>query len=583
MSRSRILHFGIWHYHLKPGGVRTVIENTLKALTYLNDYHGVSVEIFSGDDRGVEFDKDRVEEGSRSGLSITVRTIRIPELSYSDRLYESRGQLKATAKGIRDTMIRSMSLNHCDQDNPYILNSHNLALGKNPAASWALKLLAEWALVHKKPLWVLNQVHDFAENNRPDRLRVLQNCTGTRDNRFAAGLIYPNLPGVLYAVLTRADRDNLIQVGLDPQRLFVLPNSINILPFESGLSQTELEVKGELLRRISRYAREQDFVFDPESPILLSPMKIMRRKNSLESVLILILLNALGEGYQLLLSLGAQSPHDLKYGNHLKQFIRKYRLPITVGFGDEFILSGKQRLVRNGRILQFSLFDLYAISTGVITTSIMEGFGLGFLEGWLLGLPVVGRRIPGVIEEFERAGLDFGHLYDRVEVRVEWLDGGLAGLIEIFRLKLNKQRRQQGLAPLIPAEIERRFRARKIFISAGRKCIDFTELDPPKQLALMAKIMKNRRLLDELLYLNQKIKSIPELVGGGSRKLIKRNREAIVKNYSTRAKANRLKQIIRQGNKLYREPMEARQAQKEISNRGLIEKYLSVEQINLLY
>jgi glycosyltransferase involved in cell wall biosynthesis len=47
----------------------------------------------------------------------------------------------------------------------------------------------------------------------------------------------------------------------------------------------------------------------------------------------------------------------------------------------------------------------------VITTSILEGFGFVYIEPWYAGTAVIGRDLPLVTEDFNKAGMDLGHLY----------------------------------------------------------------------------------------------------------------------------------------------------------------------------
>ena len=55
----------------------------------------------------------------------------------------------------------------------------------------------------------------------------------------------------------------------------------------------------------------------------------------------------------------------------------------------------------------------------MITTSVREGFGMMYLEPWLVGRPVVGRRIEAVVRDFENAGMAFESLYDTLPVEVD--------------------------------------------------------------------------------------------------------------------------------------------------------------------
>jgi hypothetical protein len=60
-------------------------------------------------------------------------------------------------------------------------------------------------------------------------------------------------------------------------------------------------------------------------------------------------------------------------------------------------------------------------STHCLTTSVAEGFGLGFLEPVTLGKPLLGRNLPNVTNDFSEAGIVPGRLYDRLLVPVAWV------------------------------------------------------------------------------------------------------------------------------------------------------------------
>jgi hypothetical protein len=60
-------------------------------------------------------------------------------------------------------------------------------------------------------------------------------------------------------------------------------------------------------------------------------------------------------------------------------------------------------------------------STHFITTSIAEGFGLGYLEPATIGKPLFGRNLPMVTDDFARMGINPGQLYDRLLIPESWV------------------------------------------------------------------------------------------------------------------------------------------------------------------
>src|SRR5206468_5711784 len=89
--------------------------------------------------------------------------------------------------------LLTQALRPCD-----VLHTHNLALGKHPRLTYAVQLLA----AHRPALRILNQVHDFPEEDRPKQLHTLRYCTGQPDDRFWRALAYYDAPNVRWATLT---------------------------------------------------------------------------------------------------------------------------------------------------------------------------------------------------------------------------------------------------------------------------------------------------------------------------------------------------------------------------------------------
>jgi glycosyltransferase involved in cell wall biosynthesis len=322
------------HYRLRPGGVTTVIRNAQRALAGRHE-----VEILA-------------------------------EFGYDDRPARSRSAFLAEARFLLEKLPQTGRL-----------HTHNISLGKNPRLTCAVKMLAEQGRVR-----VLNQIHDFPEENRPAQLRALRYCTGRRDDQFYRQLCYYDLPNVRWATLTSTDAEKLAARGIPHGKIRVLPNPVDDEFFIQPCRRDARPV-------IAAYAREHGYRFDPRQPFLLSPMKVMERKNNAEAVALIAQL----PGWQLVISLDATSPRDRVYSDRLKRRIRREKLPVVIGVGQVFE----------------NPLPLFHTAHAILTTSKQEGFGYAFLEGWLSGKMVVGRDIPEVTQDFIAAGMDLTHLYRR--------------------------------------------------------------------------------------------------------------------------------------------------------------------------
>jgi glycosyltransferase involved in cell wall biosynthesis len=96
---------------------------------------------------------------------------------------------------------------------------------------------------------------------------------------------------------------------------------------------------------------------------------------------------------------------DLASYRDWKRFVGAHRLPVDFEVGRKFPFDA-----------------LLASARAVITTSVVEGFGLGFLESWTAGKPLAGRRLPEICRDIEENGVRLGHLYDRIDVPLGWID-----------------------------------------------------------------------------------------------------------------------------------------------------------------
>jgi glycosyltransferase involved in cell wall biosynthesis len=339
------MRVAILHYHLRPGGVATVIRNAQHALAGHCD------------------------------------TRVLADFGYNEQPARDARTFLRDAEALRHSLTQT--LKHCS-----VLHTHNLNLGKHPRLTCAVKLLAE-----QGRLRVIHQVHDFAEENRPAQLRAWRYCTGRRNDAFWRSICYYDRPNVLWATLTARDAALLARRGVPADKIHVLPNPVD----DDFLTRPPPSARAldAALGRIETFAARHGYQFDRKRTRLLSPMKVMERKNNAEAVALLERLNARRRGrYQLLISLDASSARDRAYSDRLKRRIRRARLPVVIGFGGELDLS-----------TQFHLAD------AILTTSKVEGFGYAFVEGWLCGKPVLGRDIPEVTQDFAAAGMDLRHLY----------------------------------------------------------------------------------------------------------------------------------------------------------------------------
>ncbi len=174
------------HYHLKPGGVTTVINQQIDAIKNECDVLVIS--------------------GETPETDVSFKTIVIPEIGY-DPLGKKNPAPEKTAQKI----IRAIS-DHwpsgCD-----ILHVHNPLLAKNRQF---LNILSE---LQERQVRLLLQVHDLAEDGRP---RV-----------YYGDAPYPS--DCHFCVINSRDYHSLLNSGLRPSGLHLLLNMVT--PFDTSAAQ----------------------------------------------------------------------------------------------------------------------------------------------------------------------------------------------------------------------------------------------------------------------------------------------------------------------------------------------------------
>ncbi len=150
----------------------------------------------------------------------------VEQLSIAGFDYDPQEFSGNSLSGRAQAMVRDLEAelaNHGIAKDNSVLHWHNHSLGKNTAAPAAIRLLAEsgWR--------ILLQIHDFAEDNRPENYRRLIQATGAESKSEIDQYLYPVGSQIHYATLTRADAAVLCEVGIPETRTHCLPNSV-VLP-----------------------------------------------------------------------------------------------------------------------------------------------------------------------------------------------------------------------------------------------------------------------------------------------------------------------------------------------------------------
>jgi hypothetical protein len=315
------------HYHLNPGGVTTVIRQQVEALRE----NGGDPLVLAGLPPPALFPADTV---SISGLG-----------------YASGKKTGPTGDNVSEAIATAISKrwpDGCD-----MVHVHNPTLMKNT------RFPAILAALQEKGFPLLLQVHDFAEDGRPDNYSPAP---------------YPR--DCHYAVINSRDYDILLNAGLQREGLHLLPNMVSPLDTAPGKP--------------------------PETAFILYPVRGIRRKNIGEAILLSLFW---GAGRHLAVTLPPNSPADMAAYRDWKQFSEEHRLPVRfeAGLRDDFA-------------------KLAAATDYFVTTSITEGFGFSFLEPWTAEKSLRGRKLPDICDDFEAKGMALDDMYTRLLVPTAWFD-----------------------------------------------------------------------------------------------------------------------------------------------------------------
>jgi glycosyltransferase involved in cell wall biosynthesis len=326
---------------------------------------------------------------------------------------------------------------------PDLWHFHNPTLAKNVLFPSVIRELAS------QGERVVLQIHDFSEDGRPGNYTSQRSFFDSQAT-FEETL-YPTAKQIHYATINHRDHDFLRAAGIAASNLHVIPNAI-----------PDLAVKTTPAER--PFAKGKLFAFYPTRGI--------RRKNIGE---ILLLALIYGERVEFATSMRPENPEWQELHDEWGRLAGELGLPVKLGLADE---GG------------YPFLDLLGWSDFVVTTSIAEGFGLAFLEPWIVGKPVMGRDLPEITRDFEANGIHLGNLYRRIDVPVEWLDQTeLANAVESML-------RRSYLAydcPLPRGAVKQTLKA---WIRKGR--IDFGVLGESFQMRILRKLHADPALLDQI-------------------------------------------------------------------------------------
>lgn len=464
------MRVAIIHYHLRRGGVTRVLEFCVPSLAAA----GHEVVILTGE--------PPVDGSALAGYSVIV-----PELAYDSNLEPGDGS--ALMSIVSEAALDSLG------GHPDIWHVHNHHLGKNFHVTAMVGALA------RRGDHLLLQIHDFPEDGRPVNYSC-QRFVAENSGADLSGYLYPQngRGSIHYAVLNSRDEQVLEASGLRDTHLHSLPNPV------PGHQDSSCD------RRKSESTVRNEIGCGDNSRFLLYPSRSIRRKNIGEIILWGLISSRMGHPYHIGLTLKPENPDALEIYTGWRDWVEEVDMPVHFEMGLDS---------------RWSFRDLLAACDGFISTSVAEGFGLPFLEPWILGKGIVGRDIPDITIDFKNAGMDFGRgLYESIQVPFDWLNQRGLDFRRDFATALDQTITAYGL-DLTGAQIRDAADRR---LASGYA--DFASLSERQMSAVVSMIRSDSDMIDTLVP-----HSLPDLQGNDQ---IQKNAQVVAGHYSVERYVRRL-------------------------------------------
>lgn len=431
----------ILHYHLRPGGVRRVIE--LAAPYLVREMKSVRrVVIASGERPEVGWEKV-----IRKALApLPVEFFIDASFGY---LTDQRGTISQILRNVRNGLAKL--LGNMDQNGPLVW-AHNLGIGRNLILTNELSKACA-----QKRISLLLHHHDWWFDNRWSHWPQMRRA-GFPSLKSVANVIFAAEAKIQHITINRADQRILSRHS--KSRSHWLPNLIDRSPKPAP-------------SRV-RKAREwlEEIIGERNPSIWLMPCRALRRKNIAEAILLAKWLRP--DGW-LVTTGGPSSENERDYFAELSAKVKEHRWRVKLG-----VLQGDESR-------KPPVGDLMAASEAVVLTSIQEGFGLPFLEAAAAGRPLIARSLPNIAPDLAQFGFKFAQYYDDIVIDptlFDW-DAEHTRQMDLYRTWHNQ----------LPAPVRHFAGEPWLLQSDQRRAIPFSRMTLSAQLEVLEKPVEQSFLL----------------------------------------------------------------------------------------
>lgn len=360
------MHLVVVHYHYRPGGVRRVVELGLSALARHAPARWQSVVLAGGEAPEAAW----LEQLQRRWTPVPVQVCVERALGYVAETRASAAVLRARLRKFWTRLFDGLS------DQPVVVWAHNLGLGRNV-------LLARELLqaCRRRGIRLVSHHHDWWFEHRWDRWAELRR-SGVGSFRKVAETVLAAHPEVRHVVINRRDA-RVLRSALNGQ-VGWLPNP---MPPLAPVSAPEVSAA-------RRWLEEQQATRG--RPVWLVPCRLLRRKNLAEAILVT---RWLRPDACLLTTGGVSSKAENSYAHTLRTAVRRHRWPVWLGALEE---AGARAP---------GVYALMRAAEVVVLTSVLEGFGLPYLEAAVVGRPLIARAVTHVVPDLRLLGFHFPQMY----------------------------------------------------------------------------------------------------------------------------------------------------------------------------
>ena len=364
-----MLKLVIVHYHLRPGGIRRIIELATPHLLRRFDAKISAVVLACGEANDGKLNDHFQEKLLPTPLEWFIE----PAFNYFSEQRPSAAKLTKAVRAAMTKLLHDATADNC------LVWAHNLGVGRNLLLTRELVRVCE-----RRHIPLVAHHHDWWFDNRWRRWPEMRRC-GFRTLNAVARTIFPRARKLHHVTINHADA-HILQRHL-PGWVGWLPNLTERVP---PPSESRLRWAREWLRGKMKLG---------DAPIWIVPCRLLRRKNVAEA---LLLKRWLRPESWLVTSGGVSSADEQPYADDLGAAANRHQWRLRMG-----LLQGDQTN-------KPSVAELLAISEVVLLTSLQEGFGLPYLEAAVAERPLIARALPNIAPDLAQFGFRFPQLYEEL-------------------------------------------------------------------------------------------------------------------------------------------------------------------------